>query len=203
MGFFKVRGSDRILSFKDVAHEAYLPGNYPLDELEPGLEETTYYHPPAGGTFPAGTHCCEVEIDPNTGEIEIIGFWVSDDFGKIVNPMIVEGQVHGGVVQGIGQALLEDAVYDADSGQLITASFLDYCKPRADDLPMIHVNSIDGYTPNNPLGAKGCGEAGAIGAPGAVINAVHDALRPIGAEAVTMPATPYKIWSAIAAAANR
>ena len=202
-GFFKVRGSDRILSFKDVAHEAYLPGNYPLDELEPGLEETTYYHPPAGGTFPAGTHCCEVEIDPDTGEIEIIGYWVSDDLGKIVNPMIVEGQVQGGVAQGIGQAQLEDAVYDADSGQLMTASFLDYCMPRADDLPMFHVDSIDGYTPNNPLGAKGCGEAGAIGAPGAVINAVHDALRTIGVEAVTMPATPQKIWSAIAAAANR
>ena len=201
-GFFKVRGSDRILSFKDVAREAYLPGNYPLDELEPGLEETTYYHPPAGGTFPSGTHCCEVEIDPETGAIEIVGYWVGDDFGKIINPMIVEGQVQGGVAQGIGQALLEDAIYDPDSGQLMTASFLDYCMPRADDLPAIHVDSIDGYTPNNPLGAKGCGEAGAIGAPGAVINAVYDALQAVGVDDVTMPATPYKVWSAIAAASR-
>ena len=141
--------------------------------------------------------------DPDTGEIDILGYWVGDDFGTIINPMIVEGQVQGGVAQGIGQALLEDAIYDPDSGQPVTASFLDYCMPRADDLPSIHVDSIDGYSPNNPLGVKGCGEAGAIGAPGAVINAVHDALRAVGVEAITMPATPFKIWSAINAAANR
>ena len=195
-GYFKVKNSDRLMSFKEVAHLAYLPGNYPLTELEPGLEETTYFDPPMN-TFPAGCHCCEIEIDPETGEVEIVNYAVGDDFGVIINPIIVEGQVHGGIAQGVGQALLENTVYDRESGQLITGSFLDYCMPRADNLPMISVKSIDSTTPANPLGAKGCGEAGAIGAPAAVMNAVFDALKPLGITHLTMPATSHKVWAAI------
>ena len=198
-GYFKVKNSDRLLSFKEVAALAYLPGNYPLHEIEPGLEETTYFDPPMN-TFPAGCHACEVEIDPDTGRVAVVAYAVGDDFGVIVNPMIVEGQVHGGVAQGIGQALLEHAVYDADSAQLITGSFLDYCMPRADDLPMIGVRSIVSSTPANSLGAKGCGEAGAIGAPGAVMNAIMNALEPLGVAEMTMPATAPKVWAAIQAA---
>jgi len=197
-GFFKVRGSDRILSFKDVAHLAYLPANYPVGE-EPGLEATTWFDPPMN-TFPAGCHACEVEIDPDTGVVQLVDYAVGDDFGVIINPLIVEGQVHGGIAQGVGQALFEHAIYDADSGQLLTGSFLDYALPRADQLPRITVRSIDSSTPANALGAKGCGEAGAIGAPAAVMNAVFDALKPLGIDTLTMPATPAKVWSAIQAA---
>ena len=200
-GFFKVKHSDQILAFKDVVHMTYLPGNFPLHELEPGLEETTYYDP-ANFTFPAGCHYCEVEIDAETGQLAICNYTVADDFGVIVNPMIVEGQVHGGLAQGTGQALLENTVFDADSGQLVTGSFLDYCMPRADDLPMFAVETVDGSSASNPLGVKGCGEAGAIGAPVAIMGAVRDALRPVGVSDLTMPATPQKIWQAIQAAAG-
>lgn len=195
-GFFKVKDSDRLLSFKDVVHLAYLPGNYPIDVLEPGLEETTFYDPPAF-TFPAGAHVVEVEIDPETGDVDIITYSVGDDFGVIINPMIVDGQTHGGVAQGVGQALMEDTIYDKDSGQLISGTFLDYCMPRADDLPMITVEAIDNATDRNPLGCKGAGEAGTIGALAAVMNAVLDALRPVGVKDLTMPATSQKIWAAI------
>ena len=195
-GHFNVHGSDRLMSFAEVAELAYLPGNYPIEELEPGLEEVTYFDPP-GFTFPGGCHICEVEIDRDTGNAEILNYAVGDDFGVIINPMIVEGQVHGGVAQGVGQALMEHAIYDKDSAQLVSGTFLDYCMPRADDLPMIYVESIDSTTPCNPLGAKGCGEAGAIGAPSAVMNAVFDALKPLGVTDLTMPATPAKIWAAI------
>ncbi len=197
-GFYKVRGSDQILAFKEVAHLAYAPSNFPHGEIELGLEETTYFDPP-NFTFPAGCHCCEVEIDPNTGKVSVENYTVGDDFGRIINPMIVEGQVHGGLAQGIGQALLEHAIYDVDSGQPLTGSFLDYCMPRADDLPNFSVESIDSTTDSNPLGAKGCGEAGAIGAPGAVMNAVFDALGELGVREanLTMPATPMKVWRAI------
>lgn len=198
-GFFKVEGSDRILSFAEVAKMAYLPIDYPIEELEPGLEETTWYDPP-NFTFPSGAHVCELEVDPETGTVEIVGYAVADDFGTIINPMVVDGQVHGGLAQGIGQALLEHAVFDPDSGQPITGSFLDYCMPRADDLPMFSVQAIDGHSPSNPLGAKGCGEAGAVGAPVTVINALLDALRPAGVVDLSMPATPQVIWSAIKAA---
>jgi aerobic carbon-monoxide dehydrogenase large subunit len=197
-GFYKVRDSDQILAFKEVAHLAYVPSSFPHGEIELGLEETTYYDPP-NFTFPAGCHCCEVEIDPHTGKVKIEKYTVGDDFGRIINPMIVEGQVHGGLAQGIGQALMEHALYDPDTGQPITGSFLDYCMPRADDLPMFTVESIDSTTPSNPLGAKGCGEAGAIGAPVAVMNAVFNALKPLGVteEHLTMPATAAKVWAAI------
>ena len=148
-------------------------------------------------TYPAGTYICEVEIDPKTGFTEIVSFTAADDFGNIVNPMIVEGQVHGGIAQGIGQAMLENAVYD-DNGQLLTGSYMDYCMPRADDMPSFKVHTLPG-TPctHNPLGVKGCGEAGAIGAPPAVINAVVDALTEFGVDHMDMPATPEKVWRAI------
>ena len=195
-GFFKVKESDRIMSFKDVAHLAYLPGNYPIDVLEPGLEETTWFDPP-DFTYSAGCHICEVEIDPETGNAQIVNYSVGDDFGVVINPMIVDAQVHGGVSQGVGQALMEHAVFDADSGQMVAGSFLDYCMPRADDLPMFAIESIENATDRNPLGAKGCGEAGAIGAPIAVMNAIFDALKAHGVTDLTMPATPGKIWAAI------
>lgn len=195
-GFFKVKDSDRILAFKDMAHLAYLPGNYPIDVLEPGLEEVSWFDPPAT-TYPAGCHICEVEIDPETGTVQLLDYSVADDVGVEINPMIVHGQVHGGVVQGIGQALFENTVYDEDSGQLITGSFLDYCMPRADDLLMFKVEAIDNATPTNPLGAKGCGEGGTVGAPAAVMNAIFDALRPAGVTDLTMPASPHKVWAAI------
>ena len=198
-GFFKVGNTDRILAFKEVAFMAYVPSNYPLDVLEPGLEETAFYDPP-NFTFPAGAHCCELEIDPDTGTVEILNYNVGDDLGVIINPMIVEGQIHGGLVQGIGQALMENNQYDAESGQPLTASFLDYCMPRADDVPMFGSETVDSFSPTNPLGAKGAGEAGTIGAPVTVMNAVLDALRPVGVTDLTMPATANKIWSAINAA---
>ncbi len=195
-GFFKVEGSDRLLAFKDMVHLAYLPGNYPIETLEPGLEEVSWFDPPAT-TYPAGCHICEVEVDPETGSVRLVDYSVADDVGVVINPMIVDGQVHGGVVQGIGQALLENTVYDQDSGQLLTGSFLDYCMPRADDLLMFKVEAIDNATPTNPLGAKGCGEGGTVGAPAAVMNAIFDALRPAGVTDLTMPATSHKIWAAL------
>ena len=198
-GFFKLKDSDRILSFKEIAREAYVPGNYPLDQLEPGLEETTFFDPP-NFSFPAGCHICEVEIEPQTGETRVDRYTVCDDFGVVINPMVVHGQIHGGLAQGIGQALLENAVYDADSGQPLSASFLDYAMPRADDLPAFEVSELDTFSISNPLGAKGAGEAGTIGAPITVMNAIFDALKPVHVTDLSMPATPMKIWSAVQAA---
>jgi carbon-monoxide dehydrogenase large subunit len=180
---------------------AYVPHNYPLETLEPGLEETAFYDP-SNFTYPAGAYACEVEVDEDTGVVEIASFAAADDFGNIINPMIVDGQVHGGIGQGIGQALLENCVYD-ENGQLASGSFMDYAMPRADDLPMYAVDhsSITPCT-HNPLGVKGCGEAGAIGSPPAVINAVVDALQS-GGHNVThldMPASPDRVWAAIQAA---
>ena len=201
-GFFKHKDALHSLSFKDIARAAYVPGNYPLAQLEPGLEETTFFDPP-NFTFPAGCHVCEVEIDPETGETRVERYTVCDDFGVVINPMVVQGQVCGGLAQGIGQALLENAVYDAASGQLLSASFLDYAMPRADDLPAFEVSELDRISISNPLGAKGAGEGGTIGAPITVMNAIHDALKPLGVTDLSMPATPAKIWSAIQAARNR
>jgi len=194
-GVFRVVGSDSEIPFAQVALSAYVPHNYPLDELEPGLDEQAFYDPP-NFTFPAGTHICEVEIDPETGQTQVVNYTVADDFGNVINPMIVEGQVHGGVAQGIGQALLEACLYDKETGQLITGSMMDYCIPRADDLPSFQVSTEVTPCTHNPLGVKGCGEAGAIGAPAAVINAVTDAL---GIREIEMPATPERVWRAAAA----
>ncbi|HEY4137930.1 MAG TPA: molybdopterin cofactor-binding domain-containing protein, partial [Casimicrobiaceae bacterium] len=170
-GKFTVAGTDRSKAFGEISLAAYVPHNYPLDKLEPGLNETAFYDP-TNFTFPAGTHICEVEIDPDTGVVSIVNFSACDDFGNIINPMIVEGQVHGGLCQGIGQAMLERCVYDKESGQLLTGSLMDYALPRADDMPSFKVATTVTPCTHNPLGAKGCGEAGAIGAPAAMMNAV-------------------------------
>ncbi len=195
-GNFTVKGTDRQIPFAQVALTAYVPHNYPLDKLEPGLNETAFYDP-TNFTFPAGSYVCEVEIDPATGVTRVDRFTAVDDFGTIINPMIVEGQVHGGIAQGIGQALLEQCVYDPQSGQLLTASFSDYAMPRADDIPQLQLDTICTPCVHNPLGTKGCGEAGAIGTPPAVINAVLDALAPLGVKDFDMPATPQRVWQAI------
>jgi carbon-monoxide dehydrogenase large subunit len=192
-GAFKVAGTDKQIPFAQVALTAYVPHNYPHDKLEPGLNENAFYDP-TNFTFPAGSHVCEVEIDPDTGVTQIVSFTAVDDFGNVINPMIVEGQVHGGLVQGIGQALLEGCRYDKETGQLVTGSFLDYCMPRSDDVPSFKVGTEVTPCTHNPLGVKGCGEAGAIGAPAAVINAITDAL---GIRDIEMPATPERVWQAI------
>lgn len=188
-GTFRVAGTDKEKSIAEVAFTAYVPHNYPED-VEPGLDETAFYDP-LNFTYPAGVHICEVEIDPSTGVTEIVDWVAVDDFGKVINPMVVEGQVHGGIAQGVGQALLENCVYDADSGQLLTGSYMDYCMPRADDLPSFRVGLTETACTHNPLGVKGCGEAGAIAAPAATINAITNAL---GILSMDMPASPEKVW---------
>ena len=190
-GKFTVKGTDKSIDFGSVALQAYIAHKFNGQELEPGLKEGAFWDP-TNFTFPAGVHICELEIDPQTGVVTIDRWTAVDDFGKLINPMIVEGQVHGGIAQGVGQALLEGAHYDAD-GQLLTASFMDYCMPRADNLPSFKVETIETVCPSNPLGIKGCGEAGAIASPPAVINALTDAL---GHEDVAMPATPQVVWRA-------
>jgi carbon-monoxide dehydrogenase large subunit len=195
-GEFKVKGTDKMVTFGQVALTAYVPHNYPLDKLEPGLNETAFYDP-TNFTFPAGTYICEVEVDPATGQVRVDRFTAVDDFGTIINPMIVEGQVHGGLVQGIGQALLEHCVYDRETGQLVTGSFMDYAMPRADDFPSFTIGHVCTPCTTNPLGTKGCGEAGAIGSPPAVMNAVLDALAPLGVKDLDMPASPNRVWTAI------
>ncbi|MES1153077.1 MAG: molybdopterin cofactor-binding domain-containing protein, partial [Dongia sp.] len=201
-GKFTVVGTDKVKTMGEIALTAYVPHNYPITELEPGLEETAFYDP-LNFTYPGGCHICEVEVDPDTGHVQILNFNAVDDIGRVINPMIVEGQVHGGVAQGIGQALLEAAAYDKESGQLLTGSYMDYAMPRADDVPNIGVANHVTLCTHNPLGVKGVGEVGAIGSPPAVINAVLDALRPLGVEDITMPATPYKVWSAIQSASGK
>jgi carbon-monoxide dehydrogenase large subunit len=195
-GEFKVKGTDKMVTFGQVALTAYVPHNYPLDKLEPGLNETAFYDP-TNFTFPNGTYICEVEIDPATGVVRVDRFTAVDDFGTIINPMIVEGQVHGGLVQGIGQALMEHCVYDRETGQLMTGSFMDYAMPRADDFPTFTIGHVCTPCTTNPLGTKGCGEAGAIGSPPAVMNAVLDALAPLGVKDLDMPASPNRVWTAI------
>jgi carbon-monoxide dehydrogenase large subunit len=195
-GQFKVSGTDRKKTFGEVAFAAYVPHNYPLDKLEPGLNENAFYDP-TNFTFPAGSYVCEVEVDKETGATQIAAFTAVDDFGKVINPMIVEGQVHGGLAQGIGQALTEGCRYE-DSGQLVTGSFMDYCIPRSSDIPLFKVDTRETPCTHNPLGVKGCGEAGAIGAPAAVMNAITDAL---GVKDVPMPATAQTVWRSMKQAA--
>jgi len=199
-GQFTVAGTDKSVAWGDVTLAAYVPHNYPLEDIEPGLEETAFYDP-ANFTFPAGAYACEVEVDPETGRVTVERFSAADDFGNVVNPMIVDGQVHGGIAQGIGQALLEACAYD-ENGQLLTGSYMDYAMPRADDVPFFAVDhSCQTPCTHNPLGVKGCGEAGAIGTPPAVVGAVVDALRS-GGSAIThidMPPTPSRVWQAMQA----
>jgi carbon-monoxide dehydrogenase large subunit len=196
-GQFSVAGTDKSVAWGDVTLTAYVPHNFPL-EVEPGLEETAFYDP-ANFTFPSGAYACEVEVDPETGQVSIEAFTAADDFGNIVNPMIVDGQVHGGIGQGIGQALLENCAYD-ENGQLLSASFMDYAMPRADDVPFYGVDHSS-QTPctHNPLGVKGCGEAGAIGSPPAVVNAVLDAMNSGGkaVDHIDMPVSPSRVWAAM------
>jgi aerobic carbon-monoxide dehydrogenase large subunit len=190
-GKFTVKGTDKAADFGAIALQAYIAHKFSGQELEPGLKEGAFYDP-TNFTFPAGVHICEVEVDPGTGSTRIDRWTAVDDFGVVINPMIVEGQVHGGIAQGVGQALLEGVRYNAE-GQLITASYMDYAMPRADDLPSFHVGMTVTPCPSNPLGVKGCGEAGAIAAPAAVINAITDA---VGHEHVAMPATAETVWKA-------
>jgi carbon-monoxide dehydrogenase large subunit len=191
-GKFTVAGTDKSAAWGDVALNAYIAHKFVGADLEPGLKETSFYDP-TNFTFPAGCHICEVEIDPETGKTEIVNWTAVDDFGTIINPMIVEGQVHGGIAQGVGQAMMEGVVYSAE-GQLVSGSFMDYTMPRAHDLPSFHVGLTETKSPSNPLGIKGCGEAGAIASPAAVINAITDA---IGSEDLAMPATANAVWSAL------
>jgi aerobic carbon-monoxide dehydrogenase large subunit len=197
-GTYRVVGTDRVKAFSEIAFAAYVPHNYPIDTVEPGLEESAFYDP-KNFTFPGGTHLVEVEVDPETGVAEVVDVAISDDVGVIINPMIVDGQAHGGLAQGIGQALYEEVRYDAE-GQLTNGSYMDYCMPRAADLPSFKVGNHVTACTHNPIGVKGVGEVGAIGVPPAVINAVIDALTPLGVTDMSMPATPEKIWRAIQAA---
>ncbi len=195
-GQYRVTGTDKTMSIVDVAKASYAPMGPLTDKFGVGLESTGSYsaNPPS---HPNGSHVCEVEVDPETGEVTIDRYHVVDDLGRIINPMIVRGQIQGGVIQGVGQALMEHHVYDRDNGQLITGTFMDYAMPRAVDLPSIDANMEEVACKTNPLGVKGIGESGTIGAPPTVINAVIDALRPLGVEQIDMPATPLRVWQTI------
>jgi carbon-monoxide dehydrogenase large subunit len=200
-GQFRVVGTDRALAFRDIAKAAYTLHDFPIDKLEPGLDETAFYDP-FNWTFPSGCHICEVEVDPATGVVRLERVVAVDDVGEVINPMIVHGQIHGGLAQGLGQALMESCVHD-EHGQLLTGSFMDYAMPRASDFPPFEIYLLGTRCEHNPLGAKGCAEVGSVGVPPAVINAVLDALSPVGVKHIDMPATPRRVWEAIQAAGRR
>jgi len=193
-GKWTVKGTDKSVSFGDVSLTAYVPHDYP-EGLEPGLDFSSFYDP-TNFTYPFGTHIAVVEVDADTGAVELQRFIAVDDVGNIMNPMIVDGQIHGGVAQGVGQALLEEVVYD-EGGQMITGSYMDYAMPRADDLPMIETDNTVTPCPHNPLGVKGAGEAGTIGSTPAVVNAVVDALAHLGVSDIQMPLKPQTVWKAM------
>jgi carbon-monoxide dehydrogenase large subunit len=201
-GTFTIAGTDRRMTLAEVARAAVERDDLP-EELRGPLAETGHYDAPEQETFPNGAHVCEIEIDRDTAELEITRYVVVDDFGMVLNPMLVSGQIHGGVAQGVGQALLEHTVYEADSGQLVTATYQDYTMPRADDLPDIEIEFLSVPCTTNPFGIKGAGEAGAIGAPPAVINALVDALEPYGVLHIDMPATSERIWQVLQASAPK
>ena len=194
-GTFAVVGTDRAVALRDVARAAFQPAQLPPG-LEPGLYETGTFAPPAD-TWPNGCHICEVEVDPDSGAVTLVSYVIVDDVGTVINPLTLKGQIHGGVAQGAGQALMEQVVYDQDSGQLLTASFMDYAMPRADTLPDVRIESHPVPTTLNPLGAKGAGEAGTVGALPVVMNAVVDALAPLGVRGLDMPASSARVWEAI------
>ncbi len=194
-GRFTVAGTDKNVRIEDVARTSYMAGKLPKDE-EYGLAASAVVQPP-DATFPNGCHVCEVEIDPDTGVVEMLNYVVVDDVGTVVNPMMVKGQIHGGIAQGVGQIFTEAIQYDAGNGQLVTGSFMDYGMPRADVMPPITVIANEVPSPNNPLGIKGAGEAGTVGALPALINAIVDALRPLGVKHIEMPVTPERVWDAI------
>jgi carbon-monoxide dehydrogenase large subunit len=193
-GGFRVAGTDRKVNLREIARWTYHPARLPV-HLRVGLEASAYFaaEPPA---YPNGCHICEVEIDPDTGEITIDRYTAVDDFGRLINPLIVHGQVHGAVVQGLGQALSESMIYD-NAGQLVTASFMDYAMPRASGLPSFKVAFNEEPCRTNPLGVKGAGEGGCVAAPPALVNALLDALRPFGIPHIDMPASPSRIWQAL------
>jgi carbon-monoxide dehydrogenase large subunit len=197
-GRFTVPGTDHAVAIKEVARTAFMPGKLPRG-MEPGLFETGSFSP-AQDTFPNGCHVCEVEIDPETGAVALARYSVVDDVGTVVNPKTLKGQIQGGVVQGVGQVLMEQVVYDRQSGQLLTASLMDYAMPHADDICMMEIESNPVPTKLNPLGVKGAGEAGTVGALPAAMNAIMDALAPLGVKELDMPANPLRVWQAIAAA---
>jgi len=199
-GVFRVAGTDSEISLKDVAKASFLPAKLPKG-MEPGLYETATFAPDQD-TYPNGSHVCEVEIDPDTGTVELINYNVVDDVGVMINPTIVKGQIHGGIAQGVGQILMEQVAYDPDSGQLLSGSFMDYAMPRADNFGKIEIASNEVPTQRNPLGVKGAGEAGTVGAMPAVMNAIMNALTEVGVTSLDMPATPDRIWRAIRDAAQ-
>jgi aerobic carbon-monoxide dehydrogenase large subunit len=202
-GAFIVAGTDKRIAIGDVARAFFAPAG-PVAKLGLGLEGVGTYSGVPGGApnYPNGCQVCEVEVDPETGAVRIDRFVAVDDVGRAINPMICEGQIHGGIAQGIGQALIESVVYDQSSGQLMTGSFLDYAMPRADDLPLVVSDLVEIPAKTNPLGIKGIGEAGTIAAPPTVVNAVLDALRKLGVTHLDMPLTPARIWQAIQAAGH-
>jgi carbon-monoxide dehydrogenase large subunit len=197
-GRYAVAGTDRFIPFEEIARAAHHAGVYP-DKLDPGLEESSFYDPP-GRNVPAGLHLCVVRVDAETGRVEIEAFYAIDDVGRVINPMVVEGQIHGGIAQGVGQALMEQVVFDAE-GQLLTGTFMDYAMPRASDFPEFRTDRQQTPSPDNLLGVKGAGESGTIGAPAAVVNGVLDALAPLGVRSLDMPLTPERVWRAIRHAA--
>jgi carbon-monoxide dehydrogenase large subunit len=200
-GQYRIAGTDRTASLAKVAIASFDDALRP-DGVEPGLASEERFAP-EGGTFPNGCHVCEVEIDPDTGDVDIIAYTIEDDVGTVVNPLILEGQIVGGAAQGLGQALCEEAIYDPESGQLLTATFMDYTMPRADWIPDVAFEYQEIESPRNPLGIKGAGEAGTIGAAPALVSAVLDALSPVGIEHIDMPTTPHKIWQLLQVASNR
>ena len=198
-GTFRIVGTDRTMSLFDVARAAMDPRHVPKDDkgdATPGLDDE-FTRTPDFSTFPNGCHICELEIDPDTGTLEIVNYNVMDDFGMALNPLLLMGQIHGGIGQGVGQALMEKTIYDKDSGQLVSGSFMDYAMPRAGDISHMKVGSNPVPTKLNPLGAKGAGEAGTVGALAAVMNAILDALSPLGVTELQMPATSERVWQAI------
>lgn len=197
-GTYRVQGSNKSMPLQEVAKAFFRPMGIPM-ELGVGLEGNGSYASEPGN-FPNGCHVCEVEVDPDTGTVALARYTCIDDLGRVINPMIVEGQIHGALAQGLGQALMEHVVYDRDSGQLVSGSFMDYAMPRAADLPPISIAFHNVPATTNPLGVKGVGEAGCTGSPPAIMNAILDALRPVGVKALDMPATPFRVWQAIAAA---
>jgi carbon-monoxide dehydrogenase large subunit len=197
-GSFKVAGTDRAVRIEDVAKTSYRPHGLPVGE-EVGLWAQAMIAPD-NITYPNGCHVCEVEVDPETGKVDVVGYVVVDDVGTVVNPLMVKGQIHGGIAQGLGQALMETIEYDPDNGQMVTASYMDYGMPRAHDFPYLDVHSNPVPTATNPFGVKGVGEAGTVGAVPAVMSAVLDALRPLGVMELQMPASPHNVWQAIQAA---
>jgi aerobic carbon-monoxide dehydrogenase large subunit len=202
-GNFVVKGSpQKAIPFGQVALTAYVPHNYP-EGVEPGLEETSFYDP-SNFCFPFGAHACVVEVDPDTGHVKILRYLAVDDVGNVINPMIVDGMVHGGIAQGVAQALWEEAVYDRDSGQLVSGSLMDYTLPKADMLPFYETDRTETPTPVNPLGVKGAGETGTIASTPAVVNAVVDALSGLGVDHFdAMPLTPERVWKTAQAAKSK